>query len=110
MNNITITTEEYQDLVDSRDHAIAMRDVAAGAPVLTEAQTLEYLEAVTPLAFWRKHRGKSQAVLAAAVGISQPYLAQIEAGSRVGAVGTYAALARELDIRIEDLLNDQTAG
>ena len=106
MSNITITKQAYEDLIDARDHAIAMRDIAAGAPVLNEAETLAYLEAVTPLAFWRNHRGMNQATLAAAVGISQPYLAQMETGRRVGTIGHYAGLARALHVRIEDLLSD----
>jgi DNA-binding XRE family transcriptional regulator len=105
MKSITISAEEYQALIDARDHAIAMRDVAACAPVLTEAEALAYLKAATPLAFWRKHRGISQADLAKAVGISQPYLAQMETGRRIGAVVDFAELARTLGVRIEDLLS-----
>ncbi len=107
MNSITITTEEYQNLIDSRDHAIAMRDVANGAPLLTEKEALDYLAAPTPLAFWRRHRGLSQEQLAKAVHISQAYLAQIETGKRTGAIGIYASLARALGLRIEDLLPEE---
>jgi transcriptional regulator with XRE-family HTH domain len=43
----------------------------------------DYLAAPTPFAFWRKRSGKTQASLAAEAGVSQPFLAQIEAGVRI---------------------------
>jgi DNA-binding XRE family transcriptional regulator len=108
METVTLTKAEYQDLIDARDHAIAMRDIATGAmDILSEAQTAAFLAAASPLAFWRQHRGMTQAALAAAVGISQPYLAQIEAGKRVGDVNLYAKLARALTVRIEDLVEEK---
>jgi len=102
---VTLTTEEYQDLIDARDHALAMRDVAGGMPLLTEAETLALVEAPYPLAFWRRYRNLSQARLAEAVAISQPYLAQLETGKRVGDVLLYAKLAKVLAVRIEDLVD-----
>ena len=101
---IVLDRAEYQDLVDARDHALAMQDIASGGPVLSEAELGEYLAAATPLAFWRKHAGKTQAVLAAEVGVSQPFLAQIETGKRDGSVGVLAKIARALRVRIEDLV------
>jgi DNA-binding XRE family transcriptional regulator len=111
MNTITLPIAEYEDIIDARDHAIAMRDIAGGTPLLTEEEAAEYLDAPSPLTFWRKHRGLSQAALARVVGISQPYLAQLENGSRTAApVSLYAALAREMSVRIEDLLSEEITG
>jgi DNA-binding XRE family transcriptional regulator len=93
--------------LDDRDHAIAMREVGAGVmPTLTPAELEQYLETPSPLAFWRKHRGLNQAALANLVEISQPYLAQIEAGKRVGDVKLYAKIAKVLRVRIEDLISE----
>jgi transcriptional regulator with XRE-family HTH domain len=71
---------------------------------LSSAEADAYLAAPTPLAFWRKHRGLTQAVLAERVGIAQPSLAQAEAGRRGLSVGVWAKLAKTLRTRIEDLL------
>jgi DNA-binding XRE family transcriptional regulator len=104
-DTVTLTREEYEDLVDARDHAVAMRDVATGAmETLGEEELDAYLAARTPLAFWRKHRGLTQAALAAEAGVTQPYLAQIEKGIRTGDVRLYARLARTLRVRMEDLV------
>jgi DNA-binding XRE family transcriptional regulator len=105
---ITLTRQEYEDLIDARDHAIAMREVASGALETLSGEELDaYLAAPTPLAFWRRHRGLTQAALAAAVGITQPYLAQIEARKRSGDIHLYARLAKALRLRIEDLVEEE---
>ncbi len=106
MDTVTLDASEYQDLIDARDHAIAMREVGAGVmPTLTPEELEQYLETPSPLAFWRKHRGLNQAALANLIEISQPYLAQIEAGKRVGDVKLYAKIAKVLRVRIEDLIS-----
>ena len=107
-DTVTLTQAEYQDLIDIRDAALAMRDVASGAmPTIPAAAVDDYLAAPTPLAFWRRHRGLTQAALAGQVGITQPYLAQIERGHRGGDVTLYSKLARALRIRIEDLVPEE---
>jgi DNA-binding XRE family transcriptional regulator len=103
--NVTITDTEYQELVDARDHAVAMRDVANGTlETLTDAEMDAYLAAPTPLAYWRKRRGITQTALAARIHRSQPYIAQLESGARSGDVVTLSAIGRVLGTRIEDLI------
>jgi len=107
---VTMTAEEYQDLIDARDAAVAMREIAAGTmPTVAEADVDAYLAAPTPLAFWRKHRGLTQVELSQAAGISQPYLAQLENGQREGAVSVYVRLAKLLNVRIDDLVAEAPA-
>ena len=104
-DTITLTRAEYEDLIDARDHAIAMRDIASGAvETLTGAEVDDYLAAPTPLAFWRRHRGLTQAVLAGRIGIAQPSLAQAETGRRGLSAETWAKIAKALRVRMEDLL------
>ncbi|HSU06910.1 MAG TPA: helix-turn-helix transcriptional regulator [Acetobacteraceae bacterium] len=112
-----MSRQEYEDLIDSRNHAAALRGVAAGSmPTLSDTEMDAFLAAPTPLAFWRRRCSLTQAALARSVGISQAYLAQIETGRRIGDVGLYARLARRLAVRIEDLVaeeldgNDEAAG
>jgi DNA-binding XRE family transcriptional regulator len=101
---VILDRAEYEDLVDARDHAIAMRDIAAGEGALTSLEMADYLAAPTPLAFWRKRSGKTQAEMAAEAGVSQPFMTQIEAGTRVGAVGVLARIAQALGVWINDLV------
>lgn len=105
-DTVILTRQEYEDLVDARDHAMAMRAVATGAmETLDESELDAFLAAATPLAFWRAKRGLTQAVLAERLGITQPYLAQLEAGKRTGNIHLHARMARALGLRIEDLID-----
>lgn len=104
---VTMTAEEYQDLIDARDAEVAMRAVASGTLQTLSGEDVDaYLAAATPLAFWRKHRGFTQTEMAAAVGVSQPYLAQLENGQREGSVSVYQRLARRLGLSVDELLPD----
>ena len=105
---VILTRAEYQDLVDARDHAIAMREVATGAmETLPDTEVDAYLAAPTPLRFWRVHRGLTQAALAARAGMSQLLLDDAETGASELAVGALAKLAKVLRLRIEDLVADE---
>ncbi|HEV7458235.1 MAG TPA: helix-turn-helix transcriptional regulator [Roseococcus sp.] len=53
--------------------------------------------------------GLTQAALAKAAELSQPYLAQIENGRRGGDVHVLARLAKALSVRIEDLIDTDAA-
>jgi len=104
---VTLTVDEYEDLLDTREAALAaVRQARGETELFTEEQVDAYLNATTPLAFWRRHRGFTQAELAAKAGITQPYLAQIEGGARTGAIDVYAQLARALRTRIDDLVSE----
>jgi transcriptional regulator with XRE-family HTH domain len=61
-------------------------------------------DGVHPVRAWREHRGLNQGQLAALIGISRAYLAQIEGGERTGTVEVMARIARALDRRLEDLI------
>lgn len=107
-DTITLTRQAHEDLIDARDHAAAMREIASGTlEILSSAEADAYLAAPSPLAFWRRHRGLTQAALAACVGIAQPSLAQAEAGRRGLSVAVWARLAKQLRTRIEDLLPEE---
>jgi DNA-binding XRE family transcriptional regulator len=75
--------------------------------LLTAEETATLAAASAPLAFWRKKRGKTQSQLAAAVGVSQNFLSDLERGKAKGGVTLYAKLARCLDVSIEDLVLDE---
>jgi transcriptional regulator with XRE-family HTH domain len=57
-----------------------------------------------PIRAWRDHRQFNQAQLAALVGISRAYLAQIEGGERTGTLEVMARIARALGCLIEGLI------
>lgn len=72
--------------------------------LLTSEETDQLLDAKTPLAFWRKHRGLTQEALSSAVGVAQGFISQIENGTKTGDVQTLAAIARTLHVSLDDLV------
>lgn len=60
--------------------------------------------AKTPLAFFRKKRGLSQATLAKRAGITQGYLSEIEVGRKGGDVRTLRRLADALNVTLDSLV------
>lgn len=91
--------------LEAAEHRNAMARIAAGTlETLTAEETAAALEEPTPLAFWRKKRRLTQAMLATAAGISQPYLASLEKGERKGDPALFLRLARALSVRMEDLV------
>ena len=101
---VVLDRQDYEDLIDARDHAKELGRLVAGADALSTEEMASYLVSPSPLAFWRKRAGRSQASLAEAAGVSQPFLAQIEAGKRAGSVAVLARIARVLGLQIEDLI------
>ena len=93
---------EYESMREALDHAAALADYREGKlPGLTPDEMRDMLAATSALAFWRKYRGKSQAVLANEVNISQNYLSDIETGKREGGVGIWLMLAAALDLPLD---------
>ena len=64
------------------------------------------MAARSPLAFWRQRAGLTQKRSPTEFGVSQAYLAQLEASEREGGVKVWAQLADAIGVRIEDLINN----
>jgi DNA-binding XRE family transcriptional regulator len=111
---VILSRAEYDALAagrrgeDAADAAHANRilaDIAKGSEtLLTSKHADALLAAKTPLAFWRKHRGMTQQALSKLVGVAQGFISEIENGSKTGDVQTLAAVARTLQISLDDLV------
>jgi DNA-binding XRE family transcriptional regulator len=92
-------------LEDVRAYDEAKQRLAAGEELVPSAVTYAILDGASPVRAWREARGLTQRRLAEAAGISVPYLSQIEAGKRKGGAGVLAALARALQVSLDDLVD-----
>jgi DNA-binding XRE family transcriptional regulator len=102
---VVVPRRDYEDLVDALVARKADAALASGREELLTAEETATLAATrAPLAFRRKKRGKTQSQLAAAVGVSQNFLSDLERGKAKWDVTLYAKLARCLDVSIEDLV------
>ncbi len=97
--------EALHEAADAAQHAEALAALARGdEEKLTAEEALALATAATPLAFWRKKRGLTQAKLAEAAEISQSYLAELEGAKRKGDPTLIKRLAMVLRIAMEDLV------
>ena len=94
-----------EDAADAARANNILADIERGTEtLLTSEQASQLLEAKTPLAFWRKHRGVTQEALSKSVGVAQGFISEIENGAKTGDVQTLAVIARALEISLDDLV------
>ena len=98
--------ELLEDEADARVVAEFHEAYTAGREFLVPDEIVRReLAGESSIKLWREHRGLTQQELATRVGISKPYLSQIETGKRQGTVETLSSIARSLDVPL-DVLTD----
>jgi DNA-binding XRE family transcriptional regulator len=104
--------EEYQRLVaeaemlqDVRDYDEVKLALANGGEELIPSEvTYALLDGENPIRVWREYRGLTQQQVADEAGISKPYLSQLESGQRKGTTEVLAAVARALNVSLDDVV------
>ena len=96
---------EAEMLQDVQAYDAALQAVAEGAEELIPAQIVYAIfDGEHPIRVWREYRQLTQQQLAAAAGISTPYLSQLESGKRAGKTEVLAAIAQALNVTLEDIV------
>jgi DNA-binding XRE family transcriptional regulator len=93
-----------EDAADAEAARRALDRLKKGEHSLTSSEMDDLLAAKTPLAFYRKRAGLTQATLAERAGIAQGFLSEIEAGRKSGDVQTLRKIADLLKISLDDLV------
>jgi DNA-binding XRE family transcriptional regulator len=109
---VILARKEYDQLIAAAGEDVADAEAARraldrrgkGEHSLTSAEVDQLLAAKTPLAFYRKRAGLTQATLAERAGIAQGFLSEIEAGRKSGDVQTLRKIAELLKISLDDLV------
>ncbi|MEX2318277.1 MAG: helix-turn-helix transcriptional regulator [Bauldia sp.] len=109
---VILPAADYDSLIELAEDAVdihiaeqRLSELRSGkSETVTHQEMLELLDAPSPIGFWRKRRGLTQAALAGEIGVSQGYLAQLESAKRSGDVGIYRRLSSTLKVDIEELL------
>ncbi|MEX2469264.1 MAG: helix-turn-helix transcriptional regulator [Pseudohongiellaceae bacterium] len=97
--------EKAEMLDDVKAFDKAESSLVAGQDELVPSHVVDALLAgVNAVKVWREYRGLSQTALAAAAGLSQAYIAQIETGKREGRIDAYKGIAQALGVDIDDLV------
>jgi DNA-binding XRE family transcriptional regulator len=93
--------EAQEDLGTTRLIARAKQEVADGAPVLPKGVVDRLANGENPIRVLRQFRKETQVELAAAVGIAQNYLSDLETGNRKGPLELHQKIARFLGIPLD---------
>jgi ribosome-binding protein aMBF1 (putative translation factor) len=107
-----IPFEVYQGMLEELEMQEDLRDLRERVARLEtgEVETfpadvaLALIHQREPVRVQREHRALTQPQLAAAAGISVPYLSQLESGKRRGSVKVLSRLAAALDIDLDLLV------
>jgi DNA-binding XRE family transcriptional regulator len=99
--------EEAEMLQDIRAYDEAKSLVAGGEELIPSEVTYAILDGENPVRVWREYRGLTQQQVAEKAGISKPYLSQLETGQRKGTMEVLSAIARVLDLSLEDLVVEE---
>jgi len=104
--------EEYLELVEQAEMLEDIRDfdrisaaIDSGEEELIPSDVVyAILDGENPIKVWREYRGLTQQQLADKAGISKPYLSQIETGKRKGTMDILSAIAKALDVSLDDVV------
>ena len=90
---------------DLSDRELVLRaELESDTQAFPETVLHRLLGGVSPVKVFREYRGIKQKDLAARIDITPVYLSQIETGRRRGGTKTLIALARELEVTVDDLI------
>lgn len=96
--------EQAELLEDIRDFDAIGAAIERGDEELIPAEVVNaILDGKNPVKVWREYRGLTQQQLADAAEISKPYLSQIETGKRSGTTDVLSAMAKALDVSLEQI-------
>jgi DNA-binding XRE family transcriptional regulator len=102
---VVLPRDDYEDLVDALTAQEIDAALARGREELLSAdETAAFVATSSPLAFWRNKRGKTQAELAAEIGMPEDFLSELEGGNATADVALYGKLAEALNVLIDDLV------
>ena len=97
--------EQAEMLEDIRDYDAAKAELEKGNDELIPSEVVfAILDGENPIKVWREYRGMTQQQLADAAGISKPYLSQIETGKRTGATEILSAIAKALNVSLDEVV------
>jgi DNA-binding XRE family transcriptional regulator len=98
--------EQAEMLEDIRDYDASKAAIERGDEELIPAEVVfAILEGKNPVKVWREFRNLTQQQLAEAVGISKPYLSQIENDKRSGKTEVITAIASALNVSVDELVS-----
>jgi DNA-binding XRE family transcriptional regulator len=102
---VMLAREDYERLVDDAEGKTAAEVHArtAGEERVPIEVARRLVAGENPIRVWREHRGMTLDQVSARAGIGKGYLSEIENGKRTGPVQTLQAIARALDVGLDEI-------
>lgn len=97
--------EDAEMLQDIQDYDAAIQAIAEGEELIPSEVVYALVDGENPIRVWREYRGITQQQLAKVAEISVPYLSQLESGKRKGSTSVLSAIAKGLDLTLDDLVD-----
>ncbi len=97
--------EKAEMLLDVQDYDNAKAALQRGDDELVSSEIVyAILDGENAIKVWREFRKISQQELAEKAGISIPYLSQLETNKRTGSVEVLSAIAKTLNVSLENIV------
>ncbi|MGQ2970728.1 MAG: helix-turn-helix domain-containing protein [Allorhizobium sp.] len=101
---VLVPEDDYEDLIDTITAERIMARVRAGEETWPAELVYELFETDSRIRTYRNYRKMTVSDLAAAAGISQPYLSEIESGKKTGSVDVLKRIAAALKVDLDDIV------
>lgn len=98
----TATLGDLEDLADILTANLARARIAGGEEMVPAEVADRVLAGESPIRAWRQHRGMKQGALAAACGVSQGHISDIESG-KAASLDLERRVANALGVTLDDL-------
>jgi DNA-binding XRE family transcriptional regulator len=103
---VLVPEDDFEDMMDTIKANEILARIAAGEETWPAELVYELLETESRIRTFRNYRKMTVSELAEAVGISQPYLSEIETGKKTGSVDVLKRIAAVLKVDLDDLVLD----
>lgn len=101
---VLVPEEEFEDMMDVIMAKEIMARIEAGEETWPAELVYELFDTDSRIRTYRTYRKMTVSDLAAAAGISQPYLSEIEAGKKTGSVDVLKRIAAALKVDLDDIV------
>ncbi|PYB77904.1 helix-turn-helix domain-containing protein [Rhizobium wuzhouense] len=101
---VLVPEEEFEDMMDIIMAKEILARIEAGEETWPAELVYELLDTDSRIRTYRNYRKLSVSDLAAAAGISQPYLSEIESGKKTASVDVLKRIAAALKVDLDDIV------
>ncbi len=100
-----VLVEQAEMLNDIHSYDEAKKLIASGSEELIPASVVNALaDGDNPIKVWREYRDLTQQKIAEEIGISVPFVSQLETGKRKASIDVLKKMALLLNVDIDDLV------